>query len=70
MVVSTPEKERALEDLHTIAFSLERIADALEDIAIEAKRPHETAMEQQRRLREQCAKRTFDTISSERGRGE
>lgn len=70
MVVSTPEKDRALEDLHTIAFSLERIADALEDIAIEVNRPHEEAMEQQRRQREQYANRTFDTISAERGRGE
>ena len=81
MVVSTPEKDRALEDLHRIPGripgrldrlndTLERIADALEDIAIEVQRPHEAAMEQQRRQREQYAKRTFDTISSERGRGE
>lgn len=69
MVVSTPEKDRALEDLHTIAFSLERIADALEDIAIEVKRPHEVAMEQQRRRCEQYENRTFSAISSERGRG-
>ena len=77
MVVSTPEKDRALEDLHRIPDrldrlndTLDRIADALEDIAIEVQRPHEAAMGQQRRQREQYAKRTFDTISSERGRGE
>lgn len=32
MVISTPEKERALADLHRISVSLDRIADALEDI--------------------------------------
>ena len=66
MVISTQEKDRALADLHRIANSLDRIADALEDIAIEAQRPHEEAMEQRRR-REAAAGRT--AISSERGRG-
>lgn len=77
MVVSTPEKDRALEDLHRIPDrldrlndTLDRIADALEDIAIEAKRPHEAAMEQQRRQREAAAGRAYGSISSERGRGE
>lgn len=68
MVISTPEKERALADLHRISVNLDRIADALEDIAIEAKRPHEAAMEQQRR-REAAAGRACSSISSERGRG-
>ena len=77
MVVSTPEKDRALEDLHRIPDRLDRlndtlvrIADALEDIAIEAKRPHEAAMEQQQRRREAAAGRACSSISSERGRGE
>lgn len=70
MVISTPEKERALADLHRISTSLDRIADALEDIAIEAKRPHEAAMEQQRRQQAAAAGRAFSSISSERGRGE
>ena len=76
MVISTPEKERALADLHRIPdrldrinATLDRIADALEDIAIEAKRPHEAAMEQQRRLQAAAAGRAFSSISSERGRG-
>lgn len=70
MVISTPEKERALADLHRISVSLDRIADALEDIAIEAKRPHEAAMEQQQRRQQAAAAgRAFSSISSERGRG-
>lgn len=70
-VFTIPDKlDRITNRLDRLNDTLERIADALEDIAIEVQRPHETAMEQQRRQREQYAKRTFDTISSERGRGE
>lgn len=70
MVISTPEKERAFADLHRISVSLDRIADALEDIAVEAKRPREAAMEQQRRRQAAAAGRTLSTLSSGRGRGE
>ena len=70
-VFTIPDKlDRITNRLDRLNDTLDRIADALEDIAIEVNRPHEAAMEQQRRQREQYAKRTFDTISSERGRGE
>ena len=70
-VFTIPDKlDRITNRLDRLNDTLDRIADALEDIAIEVQRPHEAAMEQQRRKREQYAKRTFDTISSERGRGE
>jgi hypothetical protein len=69
-VFTIPDKlDRITNRLDRLNDTLDRIADALEDIAIEVNRPHEEAMEQQRRQREQYAKRTFDTISSERGRG-
>jgi predicted nucleic acid-binding Zn-ribbon protein len=70
-VFTIPDKlDRITNRLDRLNDTLERIADALEDIAIEVQRPHEDAMERQHRQREQYAKRTFDTISSGRGRGE
>ena len=57
---------RVADQLTKINVNLERIADALEDIATEAKRPHEEAMEQQRR-REAAAGRAYSSISSGRG---
>lgn len=56
-----------IQEKGTAAESLDKIADALEDIAIEAQRPHEEAMEQRRR-RGAAAERTAN--SSERGHGE
>ncbi|MBQ1371593.1 MAG: hypothetical protein IIY70_01555 [Oscillospiraceae bacterium] len=68
MVVSNPEKDKALEDLHAIALSLDRIAYFLEDIAIEVQRPHEEAMERQRKLRE-APKRMVMQLPKDPGRG-
>lgn len=72
MVVYNPEKDRALEDLHAIALSLDRIAYFLEDIAIEVQRPHEEAMERamerQHKLRE-APKRMVMQLPKDPGRG-
>lgn len=70
-VFTIPDKlDRITNRLDRLNDTLDRIADALEDIAIEAKRPHEAAMEQQQRRREATAGRACSSISSERGRGE
>ena len=84
MNLTQTEKEKALKDLHAIPDSLQganratdtlarinvnldRIADALETIAAEMVRGQ---AEPEHRARQTAAGRTFNTIISERGRGE
>lgn len=86
MNLTPTEKEKALNDLHAIPDSLQgvsraadtlarinvnldRIGDILETIADEMAREREE-LEAQHRTRQTAAGRTFNTISSERGRGE
>ena len=86
MSLTPTEKEKALKDLHAIPDSLQgvnratdtlarinvnldRIADALENIAAEMAREREE-LEAQHRAHQTAAGRTFNTISSGRGRGE
>ena len=60
---------RATDTLARINVNLDRIADALENIAAEMAREREE-LEAQHRAHQTAAGRTFNTISSGRGRGE